>query len=975
MSAAEQAELGQAIAGTNQFKVLAAVLTNYSAALEATGIAQNSAGSAAKENERAMQALSKRLELLKAQFKELANNIIKSDFLKAIIDTGTAILKFANSPLGQFVIKATIATTAVKTLQKAVGGIGKLSGFADLTTNISGFGKAMQLGATSTEAFAATFGTKLLPMLDKFKGFITSMGGSILTIIAVGVALAEIARKSQEYGRIVSETNEKISEQKDKEKDLSKQIAENEAKIEKYKSVGASDEFIKQIESETNALKAQKAVIDEEIAKLEEKQQKAAIRGIQSRNVITGGGEGVGSGIGTGRVERTTQLEFAEQNIGDYITTGHMTDELKDAIDYITQFRDALEAAGETDIVDRIDAITEAIAEYNEGMQEANNGGIETLLEGNEALEERFQELNNELDNIQAAYQTLMAATEEYNNTGYLSIDTLQQLLALEPQYLNMLFDEGGSLVFNADAIRQLTTARIYDTAATQAQIVAEQAMQLAAQGGTAALQYLTGMENATAGSAFNAAYAIAAAVEAMEAEGRVAVGTAAALRTTIAHYEQLAASAVASIQSQTGLGNSMGYVAKQAGGAASAVDKEREALQKLQKQLQEQKSQYEKAYKYITRVIDNEIDKLKEQRKIEKDAWDEKINALKKQNDALDEQAELEEKLRNLAEARARKVLIYSAEEGFHYAEDVEAVTEAQKELDDYLKERSYKDEIEKLEELRDATLKSIDDQIEGWEKYKEKWEDAVNAYDEEQERLAAIQLFGADIEAKILDQRLDVVEQFKNGYVATLEELARVTAQLAAEINASLASIGSVGGGGGGGGTTPTTTTSGSTQSHADTVYSAAVAAKNGDARAGQYLAQAAARGDTMATYGLQAAQGDNRAGAYLAQASKRYADGTESAAGGLSMVGERGRELRVLSRGDGIIPNHLTENLMKLGQYSPREWINNISAKLIGRDGGNIIQQFGDITLPNVSNAQQFVNELKQFKRYATQAQSRR
>lgn len=972
MSAAEQAELGQAIAGTNQFKVLAAVLTNYSAALEATGIAQNSAGSAAKENERAMQALSKRLELLKAQFKELANNIIKSDFLKAIIDTGTAILKFANSPLGQFVIKATIATTAVKTLQKAVGGIGKLSGFADLTTNISEFSQAMKLGFTSTEAFELTFGTKLLPMLDKFKGFITSMGGSILTIIAVGVALAEIARKSQEYGRIVSETNEKISEQKDKEKDLSKQIAENEAKIEKYKSVGASDEFIKQIESETNALKAQKAVIDEEIAKLEEKQQKAAIRGIQSRNVITGGGEGVGGGLGTGRVERTTQLEFAEQHIGDYLKTGDMTDELKDSIDYINQFRDALEAAGETDIVDRIDAINEALADAKENFSETSDSTIDYADDLSD-LQSDFEALNNELDNIQSAYQTLASAIDEYNNSGYLSIDTLQQLLALEPQYLNMLFDENGNLVLNTEAIQQLTAAKIYDTAATQAQIVAEQARELAAQGGAVALQYLTGMENATAGSAFNAAYAIAAAVEAMEAEGSVAAGTAAALKSTIAHYEQLAASAVASIQTQTGLGNSMGYVSKQAGGAASAVDKEREALQKLQKQLQEQKSQYEKAYKYITRVIDDEIDKLKEQKKAEEEYWDEKIDALKKQNDALDEQAELEERLRNLAEARSRKVLIYSAEEGFHYAEDVEAVTEAQKELDDYLRERSYKEEIEKLEELKEATLKAIDDQIDGWEKYKEKWEDAVNAYDEEQERLAAIQLFGADVEAKILDQRLDVVEQFKNGYVATLEELARVTAELAADINASLESIGSSGGGGGGG-TPDTSTDSGSTQSHADTIHSAALAAKSGDARAGQYLAQAAARGDTMATYGLQAAQGDNRAGAYLAQASKRYADGTESAIGGLSMVGERGRELRVLSRGDGIIPNHLTENLMKLGQYSPREWINNMTSKLVDK-GSSVIQQFGDITLPNVTNAQQFVNELKQFKRYATQAQSRR
>lgn len=41
--------------------------------------------------------------------------------------------------------------------------------------------------------------------------------------------------------------------------------------------------------------------------------------------------------------------------------------------------------------------------------------------------------------------------------------------------------------------------------------------------------------------------------------------------------------------------------------------------------------------------------------------------------------------------------------------------------------------------------------------------------------------------------------------------------------------------------------------------------------------------------------------------------FADGTDSAPGGLAMVGERGRELVNLPRGSQVIPNHRTENLM--------------------------------------------------------------
>ena len=61
--------------------------------------------------------------------------------------------------------------------------------------------------------------------------------------------------------------------------------------------------------------------------------------------------------------------------------------------------------------------------------------------------------------------------------------------------------------------------------------------------------------------------------------------------------------------------------------------------------------------------------------------------------------------------------------------------------------------------------------------------------------------------------------------------------------------------------------------------------------------------------------------------------YANGTTSASGGLSMVGERGAELRVLNKGDGIIPHNITENLMALGKYSPTNLMNKLSSVALG------------------------------------------
>lgn len=87
-----------------------------------------------------------------------------------------------------------------------------------------------------------------------------------------------------------------------------------------------------------------------------------------------------------------------------------------------------------------------------------------------------------------------------------------------------------------------------------------------------------------------------------------------------------------------------------------------------------------------------------------------------------------------------------------------------------------------------------------------------------------------------------------------------------------------------------------------------------------------------------------------------SGRYASGTTSAKGGISMVGEQGPELRVLNQGDGIIPADITRNLMKIGS-DPRWFANRSGA-------GNTILNVANVSLPSVHNAQQFVDGLKQM-----------
>lgn len=120
----------------------------------------------------------------------------------------------------------------------------------------------------------------------------------------------------------------------------------------------------------------------------------------------------------------------------------------------------------------------------------------------------------------------------------------------------------------------------------------------------------------------------------------------------------------------------------------------------------------------------------------------------------------------------------------------------------------------------------------------------------------------------------------------------------------------------------------------------------------------------------------QGLTSAGGTLEDAEKLksmgYASGTTNASKGIHKVGENGAELRLLNNGDGIIPAKATSNLMQLGQYSPTQWFSQLKGEATGTGYGNSTSlSVANVTLPNVSNAQEFVAGLKNLAvQYSTQ-----
>lgn len=242
----------------------------------------------------------------------------------------------------------------------------------------------------------------------------------------------------------------------------------------------------------------------------------------------------------------------------------------------------------------------------------------------------------------------------------------------------------------------------------------------------------------------------------------------------------------------------------------AKNYEANKEAIQELEEQwysyyesiLEIQKQMKESTVSAVVSVIDDRIEELEEQKEAlstlgeldnmlvdlksellsadedDKALIQEKIDYLEEQRDIYASLTDAEEKrlkMQEIEKALAditlkqleRKVelaknnlvqRVWYEDKGWVWEADQSAISEAEKELNDFKNEMDQTD---------------IDNEIDRLEKYKEKWKNIADDYETEQNKLIALQELGADWEAKILDQRLDVLETFKDGYINVLDQL----------------------------------------------------------------------------------------------------------------------------------------------------------------------------------------------------------
>lgn len=356
-----------------------------------------------------------------------------------------------------------------------------------------------------------------------------------------------------------------------------------------------------------------------------------------------------------------------------------------------------------------ISEIEEMFPQFSDEVSEIGetvSNSLSTANEDIESLKESISELSSQIDDFQSAYDTVNSAIEEYNNNGYISVDTLQQLISMGAQYWDMLNITADGISLNENAIGNLINTQqqniekmIQQEAAAEILRIAQSYLGQEVDNTNDSMQNSTGATSTLAQGLFNVTQqAIAGSLSMAQFDDEVnkLIGNQVSGSSLNQMYQEMnnviknaqsLSSALSGISSGTQAWNKAANSASGASKNASDAQKKR----------------------------------LEEQKQAIKDRYDAEIEALKKVEKENDRIRKKEEYYRNREEA-LKDISKAETRSGIEYREEEEDARQKLEELDREWKETvedwSIDDKIEELEALRDAEVAALDAQIDALSK-----------------------------------------------------------------------------------------------------------------------------------------------------------------------------------------------------------------------------------------------------------------
>lgn len=420
---------------------------------------------------------------------------------------------------------------------------------------------------------------------------------------------------------------------------------------------------------------------------------------------------------------------------------------------------------------------------------------------------ENWDTIDGKIDSIQAAFKAAQTAAEEYNQYGYVSLDTLQELISLDSQYLSVLIDKNGQLNLNAETYQKLVNARLQEARAqaisqalnelelitTNGQISADSTAIGIISAKQQALAGLSGQYSAVYESAMTAAQAQALADGYIQAYNRNHAEADRVMSNLNAKLALIDSTAKNATKTYGGLNNAVNGFTKASDSAADAakdlaqaqVDAAEAALEALEKQ-QNQLKIYGQA---MIDELDDRIDALNKEKETRTEYFEKEIELLEKEKEALqdkydeeDREFELQQKKDAYAKAQANKtVRVYDENRGFIWKADDSAIADAEEDLNDTIRDnnrddaiKDIEDHIDALENEKSAMEESIEAQISELEDLKDQYNETMGLIGTSWEDYQLQVKYAAEALAMSFDSMKANLPEYKDAIIENMQQIA---------------------------------------------------------------------------------------------------------------------------------------------------------------------------------------------------------
>lgn len=453
-----QANILEMLGGKRNANIVAALVENFDIAENALETSLNSAGSALSENEKVLESVAGKMNLLSAAYEQLSNDVLDSDIIKAFVDSLRVIITLFNdlddltgglsSNLLLIVTTVGLVTAIFGAFKVQIAGAG--TAFVGLLTKLktgtvlTSLSAALKAVVAQISAFtsgtAAAAGSTTLAA--------GAMGGlSMATLGWIGIAATAVIggmklyQLYQEMNVSLEELQERYHESTAAVTELTNELDTNATRIRELQELYNKGEITLAEESELKSLKQKNDLLESQLS-LKQAQNDADLKALQirAREQASEYMEDT-AGITTDSWGVQTDVRSEKEKLEDQIQ--QYKDTQKQLMDAYDRGDEALATKLENSLADTLSQLSEMSLPLGDYLSILDPIEDRELIKEIELLSAKVQLTVGDAEDAQEAIADLLSTSSysgavqslsELANQGTLTADTLKTLSSENPE-------------------------------------------------------------------------------------------------------------------------------------------------------------------------------------------------------------------------------------------------------------------------------------------------------------------------------------------------------------------------------------------------------------------------------------------------------------------------------------------------------------------------------------------------------------